>query len=119
MQRNKKKKVDLSHKRIFVKKGDIVKIITGDDKNKTGEIIKVDIKRSKIKVQGIKMLTHFIKPKNRQESGQIVKKEGFIHVSNVKLEKAAEKIVLNKHLKLAKEEMEKAKKLVEEKQKAS
>lgn len=65
---------------LHVKTGDLVKIIAGDDKGKTGTILKVQINKCAVKVSGIKILTHF----NKADKGGIVKKEGWIHASNVK-----------------------------------
>ena len=94
-----KKKIILKPKKLFVKSGDIVKVITGDYKNKTGKIIDVDTKRELVKIEGIKMMTHFIKAKSKQEPGRIEKKEGFLHISNVKLVEASTEIVFKKDLK--------------------
>ena len=65
------------------KKGTQVKIITGKDKGKTGEILEIDRKLNKIKVKSINMIKKHLKPTKENKRG-IVSKESFIHQSNVK-----------------------------------
>jgi large subunit ribosomal protein L24 len=66
-----------------LKKGAQVKIITGKDKGKTGEILEIDRKLSKIKVKSINMIKKHLKP-TKENKGGIISKESFIHWSNVK-----------------------------------
>jgi large subunit ribosomal protein L24 len=66
-----------------LKKGTQVKIITGKDKGKTGEILEIDRKLSKIKVKSINMIKKHLKP-TKENKGGIISKESFIHWSNVK-----------------------------------
>jgi len=65
-----------------IKKGDQVIIISGDDKGKTGEVLKAMPKESKVVVQGINLVKRHTKP-SQQSAGGIVTKEAAIHVSNV------------------------------------
>lgn len=67
-----------------IKKGDQVIVITGRDKNKTGEVIKSMPKDNKIVVQGINMVKRHTKP-TQESAGGIISKEMPIHVSNVAL----------------------------------
>lgn len=74
---------------LHVKKGDFVRVIAGDDKGKTGTIIDINAKDCRVKVAGIKLMTHFNKRKNNNAASDvpgIEKKEGWIHASNVKKE---------------------------------
>ncbi|MFN8791119.1 MAG: KOW motif-containing protein [Bdellovibrionales bacterium] len=72
--------------KLKIKKGANVQIIAGADKGKKGTVLEVDPKNLLIKVQGVKVQTHFDKKEG------LLKKEGFIHYSNVKmLDKAPEK----------------------------
>jgi large subunit ribosomal protein L24 len=74
--------------RIRLKKGDVVEVISGDDKGKKGKILHVDHKRSRLVVQGIKMLKKHKKANPQaNEPGGIIEKEGPIHSSNVRLVK--------------------------------
>lgn len=69
-----------------IKKGDNVKVITGDEKGKEGMIAKFDRQAGKVKIAGLNMKHHFIKAKDDPEKvGGIKQAEGWIHISNVKL----------------------------------
>ena len=81
-----------------LKKGNQVKIITGKDKGKTGEILEINKKLSKIKIKSINMIKRHTKP-TKENKGGIISKESFIHQSNVKnidLKKEGKKGVSNK-----------------------
>ena len=67
----------------MIKKGTQVKIITGKDKGKTGEILEINRKLDKIKVKSINMIKKHLKP-TKENKGGIISKENFIHLSNVK-----------------------------------
>jgi large subunit ribosomal protein L24 len=71
--------------KIHVKVGDQVKIISGFNKNETGEIIKINQKTGKVVVQGINFKFKHIKPNTENEIGEIKQFEAPIHHSNVKL----------------------------------
>ena len=66
-----------------LKKGIQVKIITGKDKGKTGEILEINRKLGKIKIKSINMIKRHLKP-TKENKGGIITKEGFIHMSNLK-----------------------------------
>ncbi len=66
-----------------LKKGIQVKIITGKDKGKTGEILEINKKLGKIKIKSINMIKKHLKP-TKENKGGIISKENFIHLSNVK-----------------------------------
>jgi len=68
---------------MILKKGIQVKIISGKDKGKTGEILEINRKLSKIKVKSINMIKKHLKP-TKENKGGIVSKESFIHQSNIK-----------------------------------
>ena len=68
---------------MILKKGIQVKIISGKDKGKTGEILEIDRKESKIKIKSLGMIKKHLKP-TKENKGGIVSKESFIHQSNVK-----------------------------------
>ena len=67
----------------MIKKGTQVKIITGKDKGKTGEILEINRKLYKIKVKSINMIKKHLKP-TKENKGGIISKESFMHLSNVK-----------------------------------
>ena len=66
-----------------IKKGDMVKVIAGKDKDKEGKVISVNKKDSKVVVEGINMVTKHVKPSAQNENGGIIKVEAPIHASNV------------------------------------
>tara|TARA_B100001121_G_scaffold305767_1_gene323944 strand:+ start:380 stop:622 length:243 start_codon:yes stop_codon:yes gene_type:complete len=66
-----------------LKKGNQVKVITGKDKGKTGEILEINKKLNKIKVKSINMVKKHLKP-TKENKGGIVSRESFIHQSNIK-----------------------------------
>jgi len=68
-----------------IKKGDTVQVISGSDKGKKGTVIEVKPSALKIKIQGVKVQTHYDKKDG------LLKKEGFIDYSNVKLVEKATK----------------------------
>ena len=68
---------------MILKKGIQVKIISGKDKGKTGEILEINKKLNKIKVKSINMIKKHLKP-TKENKGGIVSKESFIDQSNVK-----------------------------------
>ena len=68
---------------MILKKGTQVKIISGKDKGKTGEILQINRKLNKIKIKSINMIKRHTKP-TKENKGGIISKESFIHQSNVK-----------------------------------
>ena len=66
-----------------LKKGSQVKILSGKDKGKTGEILEINIKLEKVKVKSVNMIKRHTKP-TKENKGGIISKESFIHHSNVK-----------------------------------
>ena len=68
---------------MILKKGMQVKIITGKDKGKTGEILEINKKLNKVKVKSINMIKRHLKP-TKENKGGIISKESFIHQSNIK-----------------------------------
>ena len=66
----------------MIKKGMKVKILTGKDKSKEGEVIEIDRKNSRAKVKGINIVKKHVKT-TKEKKGGIVSKENFIHLSNL------------------------------------
>ena len=67
----------------MIKKGNQVKILTGKDKGKTGEVIEINKKNQTLKVKSVNMIKKHLKP-TKENKGGIISKENFIHQSNVK-----------------------------------
>ena len=74
----------------MIKKGSDVKILTGKDKNKTGEVIEVDRNNDRIKVKGTNIIKKHVKT-TKDKKGGIFEKESFIHISNVVILKKEKK----------------------------
>ena len=66
-----------------IKKGDLVKVIAGKDKDKEGKVISVNHKEGTVLVEGVNMLTKHTKPSMANQNGGIIHQEGAIDVSNV------------------------------------
>ena len=80
-----------------LKKGAQVKISSGKDKGKTGEILEINRKMEKVKIKSVNMIKRHTKP-TKENKGGIITKESFIHQSNIKNidVKKIEKKVANK-----------------------
>jgi large subunit ribosomal protein L24 len=74
-----------------IRRDDMVRIITGKDRGKTGRVLRVDPKKDRVYVEGANIVKRHMRPRTlrdtqrAQEIGGIVEKEGPIHVSNVML----------------------------------
>ena len=68
-----------------IKKGDLVKVIAGKDKDKEGKVIAVNKSKNTLLVEGVNMVTKHAKPSMANQQGGIVHQEGPIHASNVML----------------------------------
>ena len=68
---------------MIFKKGTQVKVISGSDKGKTGEILEINRKLGKLKIKSINMIKRHTKP-TKENKGGIISKENYIHQSNVK-----------------------------------
>jgi len=66
----------------MIKKGDKVKILTGKDKNKNGEVIEIDRQSNRAKIKGINFIKKHVKT-TKEKKGGIFDKENFLHISNI------------------------------------
>jgi large subunit ribosomal protein L24 len=67
---------------MMIKKGMKVKILTGKDKSKEGEVMEIDRKNSRAKVKGINIVKKHVKT-TKEKKGGIISKENFVHLSNL------------------------------------
>jgi large subunit ribosomal protein L24 len=74
---------DKKKMKLHVKKGDTVKVLSGDDKGKTGKVLKVIPAENRALVEGINIVTKHRKPSAQNTSGKIEKMEATIHISNL------------------------------------
>jgi large subunit ribosomal protein L24 len=69
--------------KLHVKSGDTVQVIAGNAKGKSGKIVEVLVKKSRVRIEGVNMIKKHIKPNAQNPQGEIRETEGSIHISNV------------------------------------
>jgi large subunit ribosomal protein L24 len=69
--------------KIKLKKGDLVKVISGESRGQQGKILSIDTAKYRAIVEGVNMVSKSEKPSAKNTNGGIVKKEGSIHLSNL------------------------------------
>ncbi len=70
-------------KKFRLKKGDIVNILSGKDKGKSGKVLEIDARKGRVFVEKLNMLKKHTKPSQKQRQGGIIEKEGPVNISNV------------------------------------
>lgn len=75
----------MSLNKVHVKRGDTVVVLSGKDKDKKGEVLKVIPKTNRVIVKGVNMVTKHVKPNAANREGGIIHQEAPIHASNVML----------------------------------
>jgi len=70
-------------KRFHVKKNDEVVVIAGADKGKRGRVIAVASKKQRVIIEGVRMIKRHMRKSQQYPNGQIVEREGTVHISNV------------------------------------
>lgn len=71
--------------KLHVKKGDMVMVITGDDKGKKGRVIEVFNEEKRALVEGVNIVSRHTKPNAQNQQGGIIKKEAPVNISNLKV----------------------------------
>ncbi|GHB51268.1 50S ribosomal protein L24 [Mongoliitalea lutea] len=71
--------------KLHIRRDDVVKVLSGDDKGKTGKVLSVDLEKRRAIVEGLNMVTKHVKPTASNPQGGIEKKEAPIHISNLML----------------------------------
>ncbi|GAB4379620.1 MAG: 50S ribosomal protein L24 [Salibacteraceae bacterium] len=71
------------HKKLHIKKGDQVVVISGNEKGKTGRVLEVLVDKNRAIVEGVNIISVHTRPNAANPDGGIVKKEGSIHISNL------------------------------------
>ncbi len=69
--------------KIHIRKGDTVKVLSGEDKGRTGKVLKVEVSKYRAIVEGANMVSKHSKPSAKNPQGGIIKKEASIHISNL------------------------------------
>lgn len=73
----------MKQKKFHIRTGDTVKVIAGNEKGKSGKVLKVLVEKDRALVEGINVVSKHIKPSATNPNGGIEKKEAGIHVSNL------------------------------------
>ncbi len=70
-------------KKLYIKKGDIVQVISGNDKGKKGRVLTINRETYRAIVEGVNMISKHTKPNSKYPEGGIVKDEAPINISNI------------------------------------
>jgi large subunit ribosomal protein L24 len=81
----KRHKINVERDRIHVVKGDTVKVVRGDDKGKTGKILRVYSKTGRVTIEGVNIVKKHRKARKAEEQSQIMEMPAPVHASNVML----------------------------------
>jgi large subunit ribosomal protein L24 len=74
----------MSRIKTHVKKGDTVVVISGAHKGAQGTIKEVQPTKSRVIIEGVRMIKKAVRPSQQNQAGGIIEKEGPVHISNVK-----------------------------------
>jgi large subunit ribosomal protein L24 len=69
--------------KLKLKKGDTVRVISGESRGQEGKIVSIDTKKMRVIVEGVNMISKHSKPNAKSPNGGITKQEGSVHISNV------------------------------------
>ena len=83
---------------MIIKKGNKVKILTGKDRNKEGEIIELDRSKHRAKVKGLNIIKKHVKT-TKEKKGGIFEKENFLNLSNLSIISTGKKEIKKKEAK--------------------
>ncbi len=71
--------------KLHIKKGDTVYVLAGEDRGRTGRVLRVDPAKQRALVEGVNMVTKACKPSAKHPQGGLVKMEAPVHISNLSL----------------------------------
>ena len=71
--------------KLKIRKGDLVRVIAGDDRGKEGRVLEVNLEKRRIIVEGVNIVTKHQKPTAGKPNGELKKTEAGVHVSNLAL----------------------------------
>jgi len=72
-------------KKVSLRKNDLVQVMAGREKGKSGKVLKVDTKNGRILVESINMVKRHVRPDQKNPQGGVIEKELGLHYSNVQL----------------------------------
>lgn len=88
----------MAEKKFKLKKGDTVRVISGESKGQEGKVLEVLTKKDRVLVEGVNMISKHTKPNAKNPQGGIVKQEGAVHISNVMLVEGGKTVRVGKKL---------------------
>ena len=75
----------MAEKKYKLKKGDLVRVISGESKGQEGKILEINTKKDRVLIEGVNLISKHTKPNAKSPQGGIVKQEGSVHISNLML----------------------------------
>jgi large subunit ribosomal protein L24 len=72
-------------KKLHIKVGDTVKILSGENRGQEGQVLSIDRKKNRAVVEGVNVIKKHVKPDSANPQGGIVEKEAALHISNLML----------------------------------
>jgi large subunit ribosomal protein L24 len=84
--------ISAARKKTHVRKGDQVKVLSGNHRGSTGKVLQVLVKKDQVIIEGVRMIKKHAKKSQDRPEGGIIEREGPIHISNVKLVERAEPV---------------------------
>lgn len=82
----------MNRPKLAIKKGDEVEVITGNHRGATGKVLQVLPQKSRVVIEGVRMIKKHLRKSQDMPQGSIAEREGPIHISNVKLIERTEAI---------------------------
>jgi large subunit ribosomal protein L24 len=82
--------IELKSKKFHVKKGDVVEVISGNQRGKKGRILDILTKKDRAIVEGLNIITKHTKRSQTNPEGKLDKREGAIHISNLRVVESAQ-----------------------------
>lgn len=79
------RRAEFKHKNFDIRKGDRVRVMTGDDRGKVGTVLSVLPARERVLVEGVNLIYRHVRKSQQNPQGGRVQREGPIHISNVAL----------------------------------
>lgn len=70
-------------KKLHIKIGDTVKVLSGESRDQEGKVLSIDRKKERATVEGVNVVKRHTKPSASEPQGGIIEKEGGIHISNL------------------------------------
>lgn len=80
----------MTRRKLHVRTGDTVRVLTGKDRGKEGKVLQVDLKRERALVEGVNLVKKAMRPTEENPEGGVAEREAPLHASNLKTIGAAD-----------------------------